>query len=262
MEKIVVCIMGQNCEKYIKMCLESVKNADAIVYCDGGSTDNTLHIVNEFQYRGFAPFTIANPYNQDEPKMNGKQGTFYLNYIKEKYPDYWCLVLDADEVVEDLGKLVSFLQEAVPGVYSVKMRHFHGDLGHEDAVIPEHYVLNRLFKVSEADSYMEVEHPVLIPKSPENQFGYKGTTIWHCAHIQHCFEIKKRYEKNLKHSNIHTPEYLLNWYLQHLIGTYPNTRVNPIDVPEIIWRNFGIDKDIFYFNERGLEPKHFMMTKQ
>ena len=42
MDKLVVCIMGQNCEKFIPMCLESVKEADAIVYCDGGSYDETI----------------------------------------------------------------------------------------------------------------------------------------------------------------------------------------------------------------------------
>ena len=47
MEKLVVVIMGQNCEKFIGMCLESVKESDAIVYCDGGSTDGTLDIVND-----------------------------------------------------------------------------------------------------------------------------------------------------------------------------------------------------------------------
>ncbi len=37
MNKLNVCIMGQDCEKYLPMCLESVKDADNIVYVDGGS---------------------------------------------------------------------------------------------------------------------------------------------------------------------------------------------------------------------------------
>ena len=48
MNKIVAGIMGQNCERFIDMCLESVKDADAIVYLDGGSTDKTIQIVYEF----------------------------------------------------------------------------------------------------------------------------------------------------------------------------------------------------------------------
>jgi len=49
MNKLVVTIMGQNCEKFIGMCLDSVKDADAIVYCDGGSIkDETLLAVDNF----------------------------------------------------------------------------------------------------------------------------------------------------------------------------------------------------------------------
>ena len=42
--------MGQNCERFIDMCLESVQDADAIVYIDGGSTDRTLEIVKDKIY--------------------------------------------------------------------------------------------------------------------------------------------------------------------------------------------------------------------
>lgn len=49
MNKLIVVIMGQNCEKFISMCLESVKTADKIIYCDGGSTDDTMDYVLEFK---------------------------------------------------------------------------------------------------------------------------------------------------------------------------------------------------------------------
>jgi len=47
MNKLVVCIMGQDCENFIGMCLDSVKDADSIVYCDGGSIDTSLLIAEE-----------------------------------------------------------------------------------------------------------------------------------------------------------------------------------------------------------------------
>ena len=50
MNKLVVVIMGENCERFIGMCLESVKDADVIVYCDGGSADKTLSIVTKWVY--------------------------------------------------------------------------------------------------------------------------------------------------------------------------------------------------------------------
>ena len=111
MEKLVVVIMGQDCQKFISMCLESIKDADAVLYCDGGSTDKTIDIVQdfindkrEFDEKNSKHFEIIeNPYNQDDPKMNGRQRNFYLQHLKENYPDYWCLCLDADEVVDTDG---------------------------------------------------------------------------------------------------------------------------------------------------------------
>jgi len=48
--KLIIAILGQDCEQTINMCLESVKEADDIVYCDGGSTDDTLRIVRTKVY--------------------------------------------------------------------------------------------------------------------------------------------------------------------------------------------------------------------
>ena len=114
MNKLVVVIMGQNCEKFIGMCLESVKDADAIVYCDGGSQDRTKSMVREFLEEKEGAI-IEQWYNQTDKQMNGKQRNFYLNYLKENYPNDWALCLDADEVVEDLSKIKEFIQTARPG---------------------------------------------------------------------------------------------------------------------------------------------------
>jgi len=278
-EKLVVVIMGQNCEKFISMCLESVKDADAIVYCDGGSTDGTLVILDknnfndiddEFKlYPKSKKIIIRNEYNQEDKGMNGKQRNFYLDYVKKNYPGYWCLCIDADEVVENLKDLKKFIQFANDGVYSVKMRHFIGDLGHEDTTIDQHLVLHRLFKVSEAISYPEEEHPVLIPKNlMETKDGLIGlatdcTTIWHLAYIPNLWAIKKRYENHLKKSNMHSPDYLKNWHYSHILGSYPKKRLNLIDIPRIILEEFGINPDEIYFiTHKELELKHFVMFKE
>ena len=69
-EKLIVCIMGQNCEKFIGMCIESVKDADEVVFCDGGSTDSTReYLIHQLHTK--KPVTIImNEYNQKDPKMN------------------------------------------------------------------------------------------------------------------------------------------------------------------------------------------------
>jgi SAM-dependent methyltransferase len=266
-QRLVCVVMGQNCEKFLPMCLESVKEADAIVYCDGGSTDKTFELATEFgKQKGVRIEVIYNEYNQEDKAMNGKQRNFYLNYLKENYADYWALILDVDEVVEDFGKLVSFIQEATPGLYSPKMHHFIGDLGHEDATNPEHFALNRLFKISEAGIYPEVEHPVLQFKKHENDdLYYHGNipaiVLWHLGYINGVFDINKKYHNHLTKSNMHTPEYLHSWNMAHILGTYPTIKVNPLEIPSIILNNFNIDKDGFYFAGRTLNTNNFLITK-
>lgn len=251
--KLVVVIMGQNCEKFIRMCLDSVKDADAIVYCDGGSTDLSMRVA---QSEGAT--VIENPYEQKDLAMNGKQRNFYLNYVKENYPDYWCLALDADEVVEDLSKIKEFInkEDTEPTLYSVRMRHFISDLGHEDATEKYHFVLNRLFKIDQAVGYPEVEHPVLQGKS--QPLATECTTIWHLAYIPNLWEYKNKYVNHLNKSNMHTPSYLKEWYYSHLFGYYQKTQIDPVEIPKIILDEFLVDKDEFYFRNRGLEVKHFL----
>lgn len=277
MNKLVVCIMGQNCKKFIGMCLESVKDADAIVYCSGGSkfekdreiidgnfyNDNAIPIVLKSKAK-----IIQNKYNQEDIGMNGKQRNFYLNYLKENYEGWFALCLDADEVVSDLSKIKEVINSKdmleTFGVCSVKMRHFQQDLGHEDATQEEHYVLNRLFKINNVDKYPEVEHPVLQPKENFGHSTTNCTTIWHLAYIPNLWSIKKRYENHMKKSNMHTPEYLKSWYYGHLFGNYPSKPITfAIDVPGVILKEFGIDPDEIYFmTHKNLETKHFMMLKQ
>lgn len=255
--KLVVCIMGQNCEKFIGMCLESVKDADRIIYCDGVSTDNTLDIVIDKMPKYGA--IISNQFDQKDKKMNGKQRNFYLKYLKKFYPNDWCLCIDADEVVEDLSKIKEFIKIANEGLYSVKMRHLIGDLAHEDAMTPIHFVLNRLFKIDKAESYPEVEHPVLQGHEIGNTIC---TTIWHLAYIPNMWDFKKRYENHLKKSNMHTPQFLKQWYHAHLFGVYPKAAFDPVELPKIILDEFGVDKDELYFAKRGLEHKHWLEVDQ
>ena len=269
--KLVVCIMGQDCEKFIGMALESVKDADVIVYCDGGSTDKTLNYLEKEGFNRADTFTeeeriigisthriIEQHYDQEDPKMNGTQRNFYLDYLKENFPDHWVLCIDADEVVENLDKIKELIQDN-EGIYSVKMRHLISDLAHEDSTVPNHFVLHRLFKISDAGEYPLVEHPVLQPKNKDVPIGSTNcTTIWHLAYCPNMWSIKKRYENHMKKSKMHTPEYLKSWYFAHLFGNYPNTAFNPVELPKVILDEFGIDKDELYFaGRKQMEAKHY-----
>jgi hypothetical protein len=180
--------------------------------------------------------------------------------LKKNYPNDWCLILDEDEIVEDLQKIKNYIQLATPGLYDVKMRHFIGDLGHEDATRPIHFVPRRLFKISEAIKYPEHSHPVL-----EGEFiaGCLATTIWHLGHlpVEYMDYILRRYKQHAKDSIIHTQDFLKQWKMAHLLGLYPNSQINPIELPKQICDRYEIDKDEFYFANRGLESKHFIDAK-
>ena len=261
-QQLVVCIMGQNCERFIGMCLESVKDADALYYLDGGSIDNTLDITQDFlhNHSNIKPSQIdIHKYNQEDIMMNGKQRNFYLKYLKENFKGYWCLVLDADEVVDDLSKIKEFIQRAPKDfLYSVKMRHFIGNLGLEDASQPEHFVPHRLFYVDEGLYYDEVEHPILKSKKEMKSLPIRNATIWHLAYLCDSWKIKEKYENHMKKSNIHTKDYLNNWKKAHLFGQYPVKPINLLEIPKVILKEFGVDWEELYFVNRGLEVKHFI----
>jgi len=250
--RLVCVIMGQDCEKFLPMCLDSIKSADAIVYLDGGSKDKSKEIARKYGE------VIYNKYDQLSKKANGKQRNIYLNYIKEKYPDDWCLALDADEVVEDLNRVKEYIQTMENGFYSIRMRHLIQDLAHEDSIEEIHHVYNRLFKISEAGEYPEVEHPVLQGNKETKCFSTNVTIIWHLSHITEVFNAKRKYDNHIRKSNIHTSEFLKKWYYWHIFGTYPKKQFNPLELPDVILNYFGVNKDELYFANRGLELKHFI----
>jgi SAM-dependent methyltransferase len=267
MEKIIVVILGQNCEKYITMCLESVRESDKIIYCDGGSIDDTFKIIdNFFLSRQKEDKIIKNKWNPEDKQMNGKQRNFYLKYLKENYPDDWCLALDADEVVEDLGKIKEFIQNAEGSAWSVKMRHFIGDLGHEDNTHQTHFVPKRLFKISCAKGYPLHSHPILEHDGIQNIIKLRTeiTTIWHLGHlpVDYMRYIVKRTKQHKEDSIIHNQQFLDWWGKAHLFGEYPTRKVNPREIPKIIYDGLGIDYNEIYSSQEQIEFKHHIMVKQ
>ena len=238
MEKIVCVVMGQDCEKTIKMCLESVEDADKIIYVDGGSKDNTLNFILE------KVIILKNEYNKKDYQANGKQRNFYLKYLNENYKDWWCLVLDADEVLEDFGivkikHIITQLKE--PMLLSPRIHHFIGNLGYEDNTKEIHFVPNRFFQVNENITYQEIEHPVLMGK--KGIFFKSGSIdvhLWHLRETLGIFETLKKFKSNTKKSNIHTKNQLEQWNRDMLFGNYPKKRVHYDSIPEPIKREFKI----------------------
>jgi len=244
MSKLVVVIMGQNCENTIQMCLDSVKDADVIVYCDGGSEDETTNIVGEV-IRDRDGDIISNEYDQEDKKMNGKQRNFYLKYLKKNYPDDWALCLDADEVVGDFGILN--LKQAIKQIEEIEnpitiycpiIHHFIGDLGHEDDTRPVHFALNRFFKVTKDLEYPETEHPVLKGDSNSRTIEIH---LWHLRECLGVLETKKKFESNVKKSQMHSQDQLKQWNRDMLLGNYPIKKVHYDLLPFPIKNYFNLN---------------------
>ncbi len=235
--KLNVVIMGQNCEKFIGMCIDSVIKADKVIFCDGGSTDGTMF---EVKRRIHEDNIIENKYDQEDKGMNGKQRNFYLDYLKKNHMGEWVLCLDADEVLEDFG-IEKIKKMVFPGkenmILSPRIHHFIGDLGHEDFTQDQHHVFFRLFKITENLSYPLVEHPLL---QGEGQYGNISVHIWHLRECLGIFKTQEKNENNLKKSQIHNKLYLDWWYKSMLMGTYPKKQVYYGAIPTPIKQRFGI----------------------
>lgn len=240
--------MGPGNENFIDMCKSSVEGSDRV-----------FHFTSDLDRVGHKD-TFFNQWDESDKQTNGKSRNYYLEFLKENYPNDWALILDEDEVCEDLNKIKEFIQTAKPSLYSPKMRHFIGSLGWEDATTKNHWVPNRLFKISEADSYQIDSHPVLQPNKGVKEAVADCTTIWHLGHlpVNYMKYISKRYKEHSSNSTIHNQEFLTQWKNAHLFGTYPKSKINPTEIPKIILENFGLDFDELYFKDRGLEVKHFI----
>ena len=180
MNKLIVVIMGPGKKHFAEMCLESIKDADKILYWTPDK--ERLWEILEDKQLDYITEMFNNGWDESDPQTNGKCRQRYLEHLKENYPNDWCLVLDEDEILEEDGikKIKKFISESPEGLYNVKMRHFINNLGWEDATRPVHVVPCRLFKISKAIKYPEHSHPVL---EGELKGACLDTTIWHMGHL-------------------------------------------------------------------------------
>lgn len=89
--RISVSMIVRNEEAMLSRCLESVRDADEIIVCDTGSTDNTVSIAREFTKNVFCDYS----WNDDFSEAR--------NYALSKCTGDWVLSIDADEVLEEGG---------------------------------------------------------------------------------------------------------------------------------------------------------------
>jgi len=267
-ERLIVCYITENDEELIDFSISSVYKEVDHIYIIYSQTKGDNTIERLFKKYGTEKITIlSQQYEHDFIGANGKQRNEYLKIIKEKeLTPCWVLILDSDEIVDDIKKLREWCNKnpiKKIKVYNPQMRHLIGSLQHEDSTKDKHWCLHRFFSWIPSVNYFynEVEHPILLL---EQQNLYSENldifVLWHLGYSKFTLDIRKKYLNHLKKSNIHTPQYLDNWYRQHLFRAYPSSAFNPTELPQVIKDFFLIPNlnDEIYFANRGLEVKHFI----
>lgn len=266
MKKLIVSYIGDSCAEFLPLSFDSIKNiTDKIIFVWGMEDIKTKQILDKYKEElQDKLIIIESKYSQEYKEQNGRQRNIYLKYLQENYKGYLNLVLDPDEIVDE--KFKEFIKSdeiqsmKENHLLSIHMRHTIRDLRHEDATVDQHFVHNRLFRVCDELEYPETEHPILISKSPNVQYGYTNKfCIWHIGYSREMFAIKKKFDNHRVKSEIHTQQFLRQWYAWHLFGKYPVKEFNPTELPKIIKDYFEIIPDELYFEERKqLELKNII----
>jgi len=259
MDKIVVCLIGQDTSEWLDLALESVKDADKIVYIDGGSSDNSVDVA-----RLHNAHIIERQFEREHPGAIGRARQTYLNYVKKNCDGWMCLVIDPDEVVEGFSKLKENLHFFNKTLYSPTMRHLINDFCHEDATKPMHLCLNRLFRIKQCQNYPETEHSVLHSKGEKCYHSVPDLCLWHFGYVKNKLELYNKYKNHKSKSKIHDDKFLDSWYYSHMTNRYPVKEFDINELPKLIKDRFELNKlcEIEYFKGRtSLEPKHLQDAK-
>ena len=242
--RLICCMIVQNEEKWLPLCLEALKNeVDHFVVVDGGSTDDTLKILSEI----LNMTVLSVPYEKDSKGADGKQRNVYLDYVKARFKNDWCVVVDADEVYKERNYSIKYACSEIESkgyvCANLRFHHLINSFGFEDATLDDHWTLRRLFKIQDGLSYPEVEHPILQLDGFELPTCNVEIEFWHFANARETgFYLKNKYENNLKKSNMHHPDNLRAWYLSRLLDQFPKKPVNPRYLPRVIKKHFLLDK--------------------
>jgi len=219
MSKLIIAYIVQNEVEMLPLSLIAVyRYADHIYIVDGKSTDGTVEIIKQLDTEKKITI-VEEEYKKDDKGADGKQRNVYLDILKKNHIGDFCLVLDADEVVDDrfssmIEGIMSELshpkieyKEGYSHSWNVHMRHLFGDLGHEDDTLMFHAVPRRFFRIDEDLYYNEVEHPVLSTTREMAVGLINSFTIWHFSDARFMFNVRKKYIKQVEKSNIHTREH-------------------------------------------------------
>lgn len=253
--KLIACYIAQDEELWLPLSLKSILGVvDKVIIIDGGSTDKTLDKISEFNDERIEVHYVK--FDKDAMGSDGKQRGEYLKILKEKYMYDWAFVIDCDEIVSDnFYNIRNIIRDAeLSGINccDIHMEHFIWNFGQVDASADKHFVLRRLFKVTPNLIYPEIEHSVLegiegtiqkkgLTESYSTQVAQcENFTIFHCGYINGVTPIINKYHKHLKKSRMHSPEFLKQWRIGHLIGGYPTKHYHG-EYPKVLKEYFLLE---------------------
>lgn len=206
---------------------------------------------------------IEHPYDHESKSGNGAQRNIYLDYLKKNEIGSWNITLDCDECIDGMQGLRAFLESTNHDSFSIPMEHFISNFSKVDNTRNIHFVQERIFKVSLEISYPLSEHPVLCPfKSPA---VLNGLVYYHFGYAEDLFKLREKYVNHLEKSEMHSKQFLQQWYVMHVTGSYPSRRFDVAKLPKLIKDYFKLDylDEVIYFNNRmNVEVKHFEMMRQ
>ncbi len=173
-QKVSVLIIGQNCERFLKRCLDSLIKFDEVVFIDGGSSDRTVE--------------IAKSYKNVSLYVNSWPGFIeQRNFSLTKATHDWCFMIDADEMVEEdtveeIYKIVNNNPDKV--MYRiVRTEYYLGEklesgYGHSD-------YQERLFVKNRVKYFGGVHHGHLIDGKPSGEQGHLVADLPYNFRIRH-----------------------------------------------------------------------------
>ena len=262
--RIVVCYITEKDSEALELSIKSVIRYVDHIYVIFSPNDEFTPLVLE-KFKEITPepkiSIIVSHYDHESKGADGKQRNKYLDLLKKQEMGNWCLVLDSDEIVEEGNKIKELIKAADKenlDCLSPRIRHLFWNFSQEDATVPTHYVLARLFKINENLNYDEVEHPVL--KGTKKHMYTNDLIIWHLSDARQMFIVRKKYLNNMEKNNIHTPQYLKWWLYSRLLGEYPTKKVFPEELPQILREHFFLD-DFFLSYRRLIKMGEYISAK-
>lgn len=214
--KLSICMMVKNEEKYLEKSLESLKPLfdnlkTELIIVDTGSEDNTIEIAKRYTKKVY-----FHQWNNNFGDMRNKT----IKYATGE----WILILDGDEVFQDIQPLIKFLNSSSSRKYNTGSITIKSITTENNEDIYQAVDILRLFRNTNDFSYMgtiheqpQFQNPVFFTNAEVLHYGYLSTD-------KELMEYKfKRNVELLEKELEKDPKNIYNWYqLAQSYGMYKN----------------------------------------